>query len=86
VGFAGISTRFTAIAWYAGADHIFPGVLASPVARDDVVYGELSSLFSAVLAGILVAFKNLNTEGTGKVSLAEWINPTPFSSISALSC
>ena len=50
---------FAAVARGAGADDILPGVLPAAVARDDMVEGELFSLFAAVLAGELVAVVNL---------------------------
>ncbi len=44
-----------------GTDHIFPGVLAASVSRNDMVQGKLSSLLVAILAGILVAVEDLET-------------------------
>ena len=41
-----------------GTDHIFPGMLALTVARDNVVYGKLLALLTAILAGIEVAVEN----------------------------
>ena len=40
----------------AGADDVFPGVLSAAVAGDDMVQGKLSTFFTAVLAGVVIAF------------------------------
>ena len=48
-----------AVAGDAGANHIFPGVLTTPVAWNDVVQGKLPSFLTAILAGVVVAIENL---------------------------
>jgi len=50
---------FALVTGLAGAHHVLPGMFASEVARDDVVYGEVSGLFAAVLAGVIVSKKHL---------------------------
>jgi hypothetical protein len=60
------STRFAAIAWYTGADYIFPRVFTTLVAWDDMVDGELVSFLAAILADIVVAVENLKA---GQLSL-----------------
>lgn len=47
------------IAGYAGANHILPDVLTTPVSGNDMVQGKLMSLPATILAGILVAVENL---------------------------
>jgi len=59
VGFLRRTPGLLTVAVGAGTDHIFPGVLPSPVARYHVVEREVPTLLSAVLAGVLIAVKNL---------------------------
>jgi hypothetical protein len=47
------------IAGPACAYHVIPGMFASQAARDNVVYGEVSGLLTAILAGIIVSNKHL---------------------------
>ena len=47
------------IAGYAGANQIFPVMLAIAVSRDDMVQGKLTGLLAAILAGVAVAIENL---------------------------
>jgi hypothetical protein len=49
------ATGLAVVAVLAGGYHVVPGVLAAPIAREDVVQGEVSRLASAVLAGVAVA-------------------------------
>jgi hypothetical protein len=55
------AVALTRVARDAGADHVFPGRQATFVARQDVIEIQLLALesFSAVLAGIVVAFKDV---------------------------
>jgi len=50
---------FSVIAGRAGCHYIRPGVGPTQVARDDVVYGQVESVFPAVLAGIAIPPENL---------------------------
>jgi hypothetical protein len=50
---------FALIAGPAGAYHVLPGMFASQAARDNVVYGEVSGLLAAILAGVIVSKKHL---------------------------
>lgn len=59
IGFFGRPARFAPVAVHARADDVFPGMLAAPVARYDVVEGEVAALLAAVLAGVLVPVVNL---------------------------
>jgi hypothetical protein len=43
------------VAVLAGGHDVVPGMLAAPIAGEDVVKGEVSRLASAVLAGVAVA-------------------------------
>ena len=43
----------------AATDYVFPGVLTTPVARNDMVQGKLPGFLTAILAGVLVAVENL---------------------------
>ena len=52
-------TCLAPVAGDAGADHILPDMLATPVAGDDMVKGKLMGLLATVLAGILVAVEDL---------------------------
>jgi hypothetical protein len=49
------ATRFALIAGLARAYHVLPGMFAAEAAWDNVVYGELPSLFAAVLAGVIIS-------------------------------
>jgi len=49
---------FMAVAFYTGADDVFPGVLPSPIARYHVVEGKVAALLSAVLAGVFIAVED----------------------------
>jgi len=46
---------FALVTGLAGAHHVFPGMFASKVARDNVVYGELPGMLAAVLAGVVIS-------------------------------
>jgi hypothetical protein len=59
VGFSGGLAGFLPIAVGAGADDVFPGVLAAPIAGYDVVEGEVAAFLSAVLAGVFVPIEYL---------------------------
>ena len=59
VGFPRGSACLTAIAGYAGTNHIFPGMLTVAIAGDDMIQGEMPGLLSAVLAGVPVTVENL---------------------------
>jgi len=58
-GLLGSSAGLTAVTGHTGTDHIFPGMLSAPVARDDVVEGKLACFPAAILAGIVVTPKYL---------------------------
>lgn len=58
-GLGGSLTRFTAVTKYTGADHIIPGVFASPIAGNNMIQGKLLRFFTAVLAGVSVTVENL---------------------------
>jgi len=58
-GFHRRSTRLTTIAGYTGTDHILPGMLPAPVTRDDMIQSELAGAPTAILAGKMVAFEDL---------------------------
>jgi hypothetical protein len=49
----------SAIAVWAGAHQVFPIVLASVVAWDNVVYGQVLGLMTTVLAGVVISSENL---------------------------
>src|SRR5450756_1495732 len=57
------------VAGSAGADQVLPTVLAPFVARDHVVYGQLSGLRPAVLAGVVIAVEDLPP---GQLSPGPW--------------
>ena len=50
-----VASAFAAVAGRAGGNQIVPFVSAAFVAWDDVINGEVLSLSSAVLAGVVVA-------------------------------
>ena len=50
---------FALIAGPAGAYHVLPGMFAAQAARNNVVYGEVSGLLAAILAGVIVSQKHL---------------------------
>jgi len=52
--FPGGFPGFALIASFTGAGYIFPAMFAAPVTRYDVVQGQLTTLFSAILAGVTV--------------------------------
>jgi len=68
-------TSFLVIADYTGANQVLPAMLSTEVPWDNVVQSKLASLLTAVLAGELVAVKDLET---GKL----WIHPRTFHHIS----
>jgi len=55
----GRTARFALIAGPAGAYHVLPGMFAPETARDNVVYGEVSGLLAAILAGVVVSKEHL---------------------------
>jgi hypothetical protein len=66
-GFLGGSARLAAITGNTGTDYIFPGMLTTAIAGDDMVQGELPALLTAVLAGVSVTVENLKA---GQLSFA----------------
>jgi len=58
-GFLRGSSCLAAVAEHTGAYHIFPGMLTSPVAGNDVVQSQLSGLLAAVLAGVFITVEYL---------------------------
>ncbi len=63
VCFAREPIALTRIAWDAGANHVFPSRRPAPVAWHDVIQIKVTSIeeFATVLAGVLVALKNVVT-------------------------
>jgi len=59
VGFLKSSAALPAVALGAGAHQIVPAVLASVMARDNVVYRQVSRLTTTVLASIVIPSKDL---------------------------
>ena len=53
--------RLALITGPAGAYHVLPGVFAPETARDNVVYGEVSGLLAAILAGVIVSNEHLTS-------------------------
>ncbi len=54
-GFSGSATGFLVIAGDTGANHVFPDMGPAPVARHNMVDGQVFQLSATVLAGELVA-------------------------------
>jgi hypothetical protein len=52
------SACLSVVAGDAGTDHIFPGMLPPAMARDNVVYGKLLGLLTAILAGVVVTMED----------------------------
>ena len=65
-GFFRCLSSLATITGGTGADHVFPGVLATAIPGDDMVQSELSSYLTTILAGILVAVEHLKA---GQLSL-----------------
>ncbi len=55
IGFLQRSPALHMVALRAGGHHIFPGLCATQVARDDVIDRQIGFLFSAVLAGEMIS-------------------------------
>jgi hypothetical protein len=58
-GLARGSARLMTVTGYTGANHIFPGMFAAPVPRENMVQSKLPGFPTTILAGILVTVKNL---------------------------
>jgi hypothetical protein len=58
-GFLRGLASLTTITGDTGTDDIFPGMLTTPVAGDDMVNSKLSSLLATVLASVLVTVEDL---------------------------
>lgn len=58
VSFLRSPAGLAAVTGHAGADYIFPGVCAMPVAGHNVVESEVAGFFAAVLAGVVVTLEN----------------------------
>src|SRR5258707_2467355 len=59
VGFGGRPTALAPVALLAGGHQVVPAMLAAAVARLHVIDGQVRHLPSAILAGVVVATKNL---------------------------
>ena len=64
------STRLTPIARGAGADNIFPAMLAFLITWHHVVQGKLMACLTAILASIVVALKNTEASKFPLITLA----------------
>lgn len=53
------AATLTVVTMWAGSHQVYPGVLSSQVAGDDMVDGQCSAMLPAVLAGEIVAAQHL---------------------------